>query len=292
MIKGKNGSEYTRTTEKGETQVINFLYNPEDKKYSIDTLDKDGGSRPATKDDYKALAIVMKENGISSVTITDLQDKDLENAIEGLKEAGVKVENIDEVKDRIDKYKKEEKTENATNEAESTAKSRAEKGKETTVVVEKGETEQDSQSKPETGNATKEKAQAESKGKPDASKTTKKDDINLVNVTNYIKGLRIDGRAEMEAKGEKTVKFKDLSDAEKKLARQLHAHRMNIIKQAKAKGVSDKDIEALATAGTVGWLQGRLSGTKSTLKRNKQINALAKANVSKAMESSKISKGR
>ena len=96
----------------------------------------------------------------------------------------------------------------------------------------------------------------------------------------------------METKGEKTVKFRDLNDEEKKLAKQLHAHRMNIIKKAKAKTLSEKDIEAAATAGTVAWLKGRLSSTKSTPKRKKQINDLAKANVSRAMQSNKVNTDR
>ena len=83
----------------------------------------------------------------------------------------------------------------------------------------------------------------------------------------------------MKEAGKDPKKFSDLNEEERKLARQLHAHRMNIIKQAKKKGIKEEDIYTAAEQGTVNWLKGRLSNTTSTKKRDKQIKELANANV-------------
>lgn len=266
-----DGSIYSRVGDDGKKQTIEFLYNPENKKYSMNTLDADGNKRDATKEDYVAMAKAMYANGTTSVTITDLPAAELEMARDALEKAGIVINNGEDVERRIQAHKEEkaaeeQKTKEKEENSEGSPKP-VENEEESPVIQVEGE------------------SKTSSKGEDGKVETTKKDDINLVNVTNYIKGLRLDGRTDMETKGEKTVKFRDLNDEEKKLAKQLHAHRMNIIKQAKAKGLSEKDIEAAATAGTVAWLKGRLSGTKSTPKRKKQINDLAKANVSVAMKS-------
>lgn len=119
----------------------------------------------------------------------------------------------------------------------------------------------------------------ENENNSDNKKNSDNKEINLQNVTDYIKGLRPEGLKELKEAGKDPKKFSDLNEEERKLARQLHAHRMNIIKQAKKKGIKEEDIYTAAEQGTVNWLKGRLSNTTSTKKRDKQIKELANANV-------------
>ncbi len=99
--KESDGGKYTRKNDDGKKETIDFLYNPDNKKYSMRTLDENGAERKATAEDYKALAAAMKTNGTTSVKITDLKDEDLEMALKAMEDAGITVSNKEDVQKRI-----------------------------------------------------------------------------------------------------------------------------------------------------------------------------------------------
>lgn len=288
-----DGSKYTKEVD-GKNQSIEFLYNPENNRYSLKTLDENGEKRNATKEDYKALAMAMKANGISSVNIANLPEGELEAALQGLKEAGMTITNEKEVEEKIKEQKNQRETEEQNrqqnddggkpkeNNEESkddtkpkTEEQQDEKNKQQNKEDEKPK-EKDNQNKE--GEKNKENS-AEKNKKTKEKNSENSEDISLENITSYIKGLHLKGHEDIKNNGETPKKFKDLTLAEQKLARQLHAHRMNIIKKAKEKGASTEEIYKAAEQGTVNWLKGRLSNTTSTKKRDKQIKELANANV-------------
>ena len=288
-----DGSKYTKEVD-GKNQSIEFLYNPENNRYSLKTLDENGEKRNATKEDYKALAMAMKANGISSVNIANLPEGELEAALQGLKEAGMTITNEKEVEEKIKEQKNQRETEEQNrqqnddggkpkeNNEESkddtkpkTEEQQDEKNKQQNKEDEKPK-EKDNQNKE--GEKNKENS-AEKNKKTKEKNSENSEDISLENITSYIKGLHLKGHEDIKNNGETPKKFKDLTLAEQKLARQLHAHRMNIIKKAKEKGASTEEIYKAAEQGTVNWLRGRLSNTTSTKKRDKQIKELANANV-------------
>ncbi len=270
-----DGSKYTKEVD-GKNQSIEFLHNPENNRYSLKTLDENGEKRNATKEDYKALAMAMKANGISSVNIANLPEGELEAALQGLEEAGMTINNKENVEKRIEQEK-------ARQNDETSSLSKQENNSEQTPTSILGDvlnTEENSGKKEVAGaeHPTAEQGK-ENENNSDNKKNSDNKEINLQNVTDYIKGLRPEGLKELKEAGKDPKKFSDLNEEERKLARQLHAHRMNIIKQAKKKGTKEEDIYKAAEQGTVNWLRGRLSNTTSTKKRDKQIEELAKANV-------------
>ncbi len=301
--KKDNGSKYTRgvfvKSEKGfyyDIFSIEFLHNPETNRYSLNALDAEGNKRVAIEEDYKALAKAMLANGETSVKIANLPEGEIEAALKGFEKAGMNIINKEEVKKKIEEQKKKKQREaeeqnRQQNDDGGKPKENNEESKDDTKP--KTEEQQDEKNKQQNKEDEKPKEKDNQnkegeKNKENSAEKNKKtkeknsensEDISLENITSYIKGLHLKGHEDIKNNGETPKKFKDLTLAEQKLARQLHAHRMNIIKKAKEKGASTEEIYKAAEQGTVNWLRGRLSNTTSTKKRDKQIKELANANV-------------
>lgn len=255
-------------------------------RYDFITTDKDGKSRNPTQEEIEKMVSALPKD--AKITLEDSFSAGTQEAIlKELEKQGIAVEDKEKTLEQIQKRREKEEADKKADEERRAAeeKRRAEEeAARQTENPEKPVNTDENTGKPTDNSENSGKPAAEEKDRKNDSekkqadgqgKTDKKDkqEPSLDKVSKYFKGLAAGQKCE--------VKFKDLSPEEQKIARQMHAVRMNAIKTAKDKKLDEKGTSALIEHASVNYLRGvvakRSQGKKPTRKQNTQINTVSQA---------------